>query len=419
MDTYRDIIILVVLILLSGFFSASETALTSFKTTDLEDVEKSNKKTAHLLKKWLKSPNEILTGMLLGNNIVNILGSSIATALAINVMGNSPRSLAIVTAVMTVLILIFGEITPKIMAKNNAKYFSKLVIAPIYYFGVLMKPLVKILMWTSILIGRILGVEVKTENIMFTEEDLISFVNVGEAEGIIEEEEKEMIHSIVGLGETNAKEIMTPRTSMFAVEGNKTLDDIWEEMIEAGFSRIPVYEETIDNIIGVLYTKDVLKYLKSNSTNTQVKELLREVYYVPETKSIIEILQEFKSKKVHIALVLDEYGGIGGVLTIEDLLEEIVGEIRDEFDHEEEETIKEIEFNRYEVDAMLDIETINKNLAIELPISEDYESLGGLLMSELGKIPSIGDIVQFEDVKLIVLEVEKMRVSKVEIQRED
>lgn len=419
MDTYRDIIILVVLILLSGFFSASETALTSFKTTDLEDVEKSNKKTAHLLKKWLKSPNEILTGMLLGNNIVNILGSSIATALAISIMGNSPRSLAIVTGVMTVLILIFGEITPKIMAKNNARYFSKVVIGPIYYFGVLMKPLVKILMWTSILIGRILGVEVKTENIMFTEEDLISFVNVGEAEGIIEEEEKEMIHSIVGLGETSAKEIMTPRTSMFAVEGNKTLDDIWDEMIDAGFSRIPVYEETIDNIIGVLYTKDVLNYLKANSTNTQVKELVREAYYVPETKSIIEILQEFKSKKVHIALVLDEYGGIGGVLTIEDLLEEIVGEIRDEFDHEEEETIKEIDDNRYEVDAMLDIETINKNLSIELPISEDYESLGGLLMSELGKIPSIGDVVEFEDVKLVVIQVEKMRVSKVEIQREE
>ena len=417
MDTYRDIIILVVLILLSGFFSASETALTSFKATDLEDIEKSSKKTAQLLKKWLKSPNEILTGMLLGNNIVNILGSSIATALAINTLGNSPRSLAIVTAVMTVLILIFGEITPKIMAKNNSKWFSKLVIGPIYYFGVLMKPIVKVLMWTSILIGRILGVEVKTENIMFTEEDLISFVNVGEAEGIIEEEEKEMIHSIVGLGETSAKEIMTPRTSMFAVEGNKTLDDIWEEMIEAGFSRIPVYEETIDNIIGVLYTKDVLNYLKKHSTDTQVKELVREAYYVPETKSIIEILQEFKSKKVHIALVLDEYGGIGGILTIEDLLEEIVGEIRDEFDNEEEESIREIDDNRYEVDAMLDIETINKNLNINLPISEDYESLGGLIMSELGKIPAIGDVVEFEDVKLIVVEVEKMRVSKVEIQR--
>ena len=417
MDTYRDIIILVVLILLSGFFSASETALTSFKTTDLEDIEKSNKKTAHLLKKWLKSPNEILTGMLLGNNIVNILGSSIATALAINIMGNSPRSLAIVTGIMTVLILIFGEITPKIMAKNNSRGFSKLVIAPMYYFGVIMKPIVKVLMWTSILIGRILGVEVKTENIMFTEEDLISFVNVGEAEGIIEEEEKEMIHSIVGLGETNAKEIMTPRTSMFAVEGNKTLDDIWDEMIEAGFSRIPVYEDTIDNIIGVLYTKDVLNYLKEHSTDTQIKELVREAYFVPETKSIIEILQEFKSKKVHIALVLDEYGGIGGILTIEDLLEEIVGEIRDEFDNEEEESIKEIDDNRYEVDAMLDIETINKNLNIDLPISEDYESLGGLIMSELGKIPAIGDIVDFQNVRLVVVEVEKMRVSKVEIQR--
>ena len=252
---------------------------------------------------------------------------------------------------------------------------------------------------------------------MFTEEDLISFVNVGEAEGIIEEEEKEMIHSIVGLGETNAKEIMTPRTSMFAVEGNKTLDDIWDEMIEAGFSRIPVYEDTIDNIIGVLYTKDVLNYLKEHSTDTQIKELVREAYFVPETKSIIEILQEFKSKKVHIALVLDEYGGIGGILTIEDLLEEIVGEIRDEFDNEEEESIKEIDDNRYEVDAMLDIETINKNLNIDLPISEDYESLGGLIMSELGKIPAIGDIVDFQNVRLVVVEVEKMRVSKVEIQR--
>ena len=417
MDTYSDIIILVVLILLSGFFSASETALTSFKTTDLEDIEKTNKKTAHLLKKWLKSPNEILTGMLLGNNIVNILGSSIATALAINSMGNSPRSLAIVTGIMTILILIFGEITPKIMAKNNSKWFSKIVIGPMYYFGLLMKPVVKILMWTSILIGRILGVEVKTENMMFTEEDLISFVNVGEAEGIIEEEEKEMIHSIVGLGETNAKEIMTPRTSMFAVEGSKTLDDIWEEMIEVGFSRIPVYEETIDNIIGVLYTKDVLNYLKGHTTETQVKDLVREAYFVPETKTIIEILKEFKSKKVHIALVLDEYGGIGGVVTIEDLLEEIVGEIRDEFDNEEEESIIEIDENRYEIDAMLDIETINKSLNIELPTSDDYESLGGLMMSELGKIPSIGDIVEFEDVKLIVVEVEKMRVSKVEIER--
>lgn len=417
MDTYSDIIILIVLILFSGFFSASETALTSFKTSDLEDIEKENKKTAGLLKCWLKNPNEILTGMLLGNNIVNILASSIATALTINFIGNSSKSLLITTVIMTVLILIFGEITPKIMAKNNSKKFSKLAIRPIYYFGLLMKPIVKLLMWASMITGRIFGVEVKNTNMMLTEEDLISFVNVGKAEGIIEEEEQEMIHSIVGLGEINAKEIMTPRTSMFAVEGTKTLDDIWEHMIEVGFSRIPVYEGTIDNIIGVLYIKDVLSYLKGHSTNIQVKELVREAYYVPETKSIIEILKEFKSKKVHIALVLDEYGGIGGIVTIEDLLEEIVGEIRDEFDNEEEETIKELEENQYEIDAMLDIETINKALDILLPLSEDYESLGGLMMSELGKIPEIGDVVRFQNMKLVVTKIDKKRVSKVEIQR--
>lgn len=415
MDTYRDIIILSILIILSGFFSASETALTSFKSTDL-DSEDEGKKISTLLKKWLKNPNEILTGLLLGNNIVNILASSIATAIAINFWGNSSKSLFIVTTIMTIVILIFGEITPKIMAKNNAKLFSKIVITPIYMLTVVFKPIIKILMGISMLIGRVLGVEVKKDNIMITEEDLISFVNVGKAEGIIEEEEQEMIHSIVGLGETTAKEIMTPRTSLFAVEGTKTLDEIWQEMMEAGFSRIPVYEGTIDNVIGVLYIKDILKYTKEHTTDIQVKELVRGAYYVPETKSIIKILEEFKKEKVHIAFVLDEYGGVCGVLTIEDLLEEIVGEIRDEFDTEDEE-IKEIEAGKYEIDAMLDVESVNKELGLNLPLSEDYDSLGGLLMAKLEKIPIVGDCVEIDEIKLIVTKVERRRVSKVVIER--
>lgn len=415
MDTYRDIIILSILIILSGFFSASETALTSFKSTDL-DSEDEGKKISTLLKKWLKNPNEILTGLLLGNNIVNILASSIATAIAINFWGNSSKSLFIVTTIMTIVILIFGEITPKIMAKNNAKLFSKIVITPIYMLTVVFKPVIKILIGISMLIGRVLGVEVKKENIMITEEDLISFLNVGKAEGIIEEEEEEMIHSIVGLGETTAKEIMTPRTSLFAVEGTKTLDEIWEEMMEAGFSRIPVYDGTIDNVIGVLYIKDILKYAKEHTTDIQVKELVREAYCVPETKSIIKILEEFKKEKVHIAFVLDEYGGVCGVLTIEDLLEEIVGEIRDEFDTEDEE-IKEIEVGKYEIDAILDVESVNKELGLNLPLSEDYDSLGGLLMAKLEKIPIVGDYVVLDGIKLIVTKVERRRVSKVVIER--
>lgn len=418
MDTYQNILLLVLLIVLSGFFSASETALTSFRSIHLEKFEDGrNCKKVELLKKWLKDPNEMLTGLLVGNNIVNILASSIATVVTINIMGGtSSSSIAIATIGMTIIILIFGEITPKIIAKNQSVKIAGMVITLIYYFSAILKPIIKILMFISKFIGRLMGIEIRNEGLMITEEDIISFVNVGEAEGIIEEEEKEMIHSIVGFSETTAKEVMTPRTSMLAFEGNDTLDEVWDEIIENGFSRIPIYEETIDNIIGVFYVKDVLSIIKNGETNVPIKNFVRPGYFVPETKSITEILQDFRSMKVHIALVLDEYGGIVGLVTIEDLIEEITGEIRDEFDTEEEEFIHKIDENKYEVDGMIDIETLDKELNIRLPESEDYESLGGLIVTELGRVAVVNDEIIVEDVKLKVLEVEKMRVAKVLIE---
>ena len=419
MDTYQNVVLLVFLILLSGFFSASETALTAFRSIHLEKLEdgKHNKQ-VNLLKKWLKNPNEMLTGLLLGNNIVNILASSIATIVTIQFMGTSSKSVAVATIGMTVVILVFGEITPKIIAKNHSLKIAGVVIVIVYWFSFFTKPLIKILIWISKFIGRLLGIELEDETLMITEEDIISFVNVGEAEGIIEEDEKEMIHSIVGFGETSAKEVMTPRTAMLAFEGNKTIDDIWYEMVDNGFSRIPVYEDTIDNILGVLYIKDIMNSIKDGNTNVPIKNFIRPGYFVPETKSIIEILKEFKALKVHIALVLDEYGGIVGLLTIEDLIEEIVGEIRDEFDTEEEEFITQIDENSYEVDAMIDIETLDKELCLNLPESDDYESLGGLIVTELGRLATIGDELKFNGVKLKVLEINKMRVSKVLIEKE-
>ncbi|AVQ32506.1 MULTISPECIES: hemolysin family protein [Fusobacterium] len=419
MDTYQNVVLLVFLILLSGFFSASETALTAFRSIHLEKLEdgKHNKQ-VNLLKKWLKNPNEMLTGLLLGNNIVNILASSIATIVTIQFMGTSSKSVAVATIGMTVVILVFGEITPKIIAKNHSLKIAGVVIVIVYWFSFFTKPLIKILIWISKFIGRLLGIELEDETLMITEEDIISFVNVGEAEGVIEEDEKEMIHSIVGFGETSAKEVMTPRTAMLAFEGNKTIDDIWYEMVDNGFSRIPVYEDTIDNILGVLYIKDIMNCIKDGNTNVPIKNFIRPGYFVPETKSIIEILKEFKALKVHIALVLDEYGGIVGLLTIEDLIEEIVGEIRDEFDTEEEEFITQIDENSYEVDAMIDIETLDKELCLNLPESDDYESLGGLIVTELGRLATIGDELKFNGVKLKVLEINKMRVSKVLIEKE-
>lgn len=418
MDTYQNVVLLVFLILLSGFFSASETALTAFRSIHLEKLEDGkHDKQVNLLKKWLKNPNEMLTGLLLGNNIVNILASSIATIVTIQFMGTSSKSVAVATIGMTVVILVFGEITPKIIAKNHSLKIAGVVIVIVYWFSFFTKPLIKILIWISKFIGRLLGIELEDETLMITEEDIISFVNVGEAEGIIEEDEKEMIHSIVGFGETSAKEVMTPRTAMLAFEGNKTIDDIWHEMVDNGFSRIPVYEDTIDNILGVLYIKDIMNCIKDGNTNVPIKNFIRPGYFVPETKSIIEILKEFKALKVHIAMVLDEYGGIVGLLTIEDLIEEIVGEIRDEFDTEEEEFITQIDENSYEVDAMIDIETLDKELCLNLPESDDYESLGGLIVTELGRLATIGDELKFNGVKLKVLEINKMRVSRVLIEK--
>ncbi len=518
MDTYHYLFLLVILILLSGLFSASETALTSFRSIHLEEISEKNPKKGELLKYWLKKPNEMLTALLLGNNIVNILATSLATAFITSWlndrgMGNSQNmSVFISTIVMTVVILIFGEITPKVIAKNNSTEISKSVIVPIYCLTKLTTPVIWILVMTVVIlifgeitpkviaknnsteisksvivpiycltklttpviwiltliskfIGRIIGVDIKDEAIMITEQDILSYVNVGEAEGVIEAEEKDMIESMVTFGETCAREVMTPRTSVFAIEGNKSINDVWKDIVEQGYSRIPVYKDGMDEIIGILYIKDLLNAVKEGKCDMPVKEFMRKAYFVPETKSIIKILEDFKTQKVHMAIVIDEYGGtVGvvtiedlieeifgeiretksiikiledfktqkvhmaivideyggtvGVVTIEDLIEEIFGEIRDEYDKEEEEAIKEKGPNTYEVDAMLDIETINKELDIELPESEDYESLGGLIMNELGEIAKAGDIVKISGVELKVLEIQKMRISKVQIKKE-
>ena len=407
-------LILVILILLSGFFSAAEAALSAYRSNYLEklDEEKHPKKYA-VMKKWLKDPNAMLTGIVIGNNVVNILASSIATIVIVNYFGNKGSSVALATAIMTILILIFGEISPKLMARNNSAKIAEAVSVIIYVLSIILTPVVYCLIFISRFVGRILGVNMTSPQLMITEEDIISFVNVGNAEGIIEEDEKEMIHSIVTLGETSAKEVMTPRTSMLAFEGAKTINEVWDEIVDNGFSRIPIYEETIDNIIGILYVKDLMEHIKNNELDLPIKQFIRSAYFVPETTSIIEILKEFRGLKVHIAMVLDEYGGVVGLVTIEDLIEEIVGEIRDEYDDEEESFYKKIADNEYEVDAMTDIETINKDLELNLPISEDYESLGGLIVTTTGKICEVGDEVQIDNVYLKVLEVDKMRVSKV------
>lgn len=408
------VILLIILVTMSAFFSASETALTAFNRSKLKAIAEKNQRKADLLKGWLKKPNEILTALLIGNNIVNILASSIATMVAISILGNNSRAIAISTGAMTILLLIFGEITPKVVAKAYSTHISNAVIKLVYMLSKLFLPISKILMVVSKLIARMFGVKIDEIAFLITEEEIKSVVSVGEEEGVIEEEEKKMIHSIFEFTDTTVKEIMIPRTTVFAVEASKTLEEIWDVITGNGYSRIPVYEEGIDNIIGVFYIKDIFNVIRDGKLNMQVKSFIREAYFVPETKALVEMLEEFKKKHIHMAIVLDEYGGTSGIITIEDLIEEIVGDINDEFDIEHDEEIKKVADNKYIIDAMLDVEFLNEELSIDLPVSEDYDSLGGYIYSVLGRVPLEKDTITHDNgkVEIRVLEVDNRRIVK-------
>ncbi|MBP6407401.1 MAG: HlyC/CorC family transporter [Fusobacteriaceae bacterium] len=414
METYSLVILLIILVTMSAFFSASETALTAFNRSKLKAIAEKNQRKADLLKGWLKKPNEILTALLIGNNIVNILASSIATMVAISILGNNSRAIAISTGAMTILLLIFGEITPKVVAKAYSTHISNAVIKLVYMLSKLFLPISKILMVVSKLIARMFGVKIDEIAFLITEEEIKSVVSVGEEEGVIEEEEKKMIHSIFEFTDTTVKEIMIPRTTVFAVEASKTLEEIWDVITGNGYSRIPVYEEGIDNIIGVFYIKDIFNVIRDGKLNMQVKSFIREAYFVPETKALVEMLEEFKKKHIHMAIVLDEYGGTSGIITIEDLIEEIVGDINDEFDIEHDEEIKKVADNKYIIDAMLDVEFLNEELSIDLPVSEDYDSLGGYIYSVLGRVPLEKDTITHDNgkVEIRVLEVDNRRIVK-------
>lgn len=415
METYGLVILLLVLVGLSAFFSASETALTAFNRSKLKEVSDKSKAKGELLKFWLKKPNEILTALLIGNNIVNILSSSIATMVAISILGNNPKAIGLATAIMTVVLLICGEITPKVIAKAYSTKISEAVIKFVFFLSKVLLPVSILLMSISKVIVKIFGTDLNNIGLIITEEEIKSVVSVGEEEGVIEEEEKKMIHSIFEFTDTTVKEIMIPRTTVYAVEASKTLNEVWEEMIGNGYSRIPVYEEKIDNIIGVLYLKDIFNVIRERQLDKAVKYLIREAYFVPETKPLFEMLEEFKKNQIHMAIVLDEYGGTSGIITIEDLIEEIVGDINDEFDGEHDEEIRKVADNKYIIDAMLSIDQINEEIGLNIPVSEDYDSLGGYIYSALGRVPLEKDVINDEEdeIELRVLEVDNRRVVKV------
>ena len=403
-----QIISLVILIALSSFFSMSETALMSLSRIRLRHMMEADVPGAELVEKLTKDPNRLLGTILIGNSVANIGASAMATVLATNIFGNS--GVGIATGIITVLVLIFGEITPKSIAKQKSEAVALRVAIPIEFIVIIFKPLVYIFTAISSLFIRILGGDPNEARSFITHEELKTMVGVSEEEGVLENAEKEMIFNVFEFADLQVKDIMVQRVDIVSVDKEASYDEVMDVIKNEQFSRIPVYNQTIDNIIGVLNIKD-LATIENLREDFNISKYIRDQFYTFEFKKIVELFKEMKKTRNHIAIVLDEYGGTVGLVTIEDLVEEIVGEIEDEYD-EEKNPVEVIKENEYVVEGSLRLHDISDLIGINID-SEEFDSVGGLMIGDLGRIPEEQEEVTVNNIKFIAEEIEKNRIKKV------
>ena len=405
-------IALLVLLGGSAFFSSSETALFKLSKHRVQQLIEQEKKNASSVKKLKDNPNKMLITILIGNNLVNIAASSIATKLAIDLFGNV--GVGIATGIMTFLILLFGEITPKSYAVENSVKHSLTVAKPIIILSKILYPVIKILNFLSKIVYKISGANLAQTKPYITEDEIKSMVKIGEKEGVVEKDEKEMIQSIFKFSDTIVKEEMVPRVDMISLPIDSEIDKALKVAEESGYSRIPVYKNKMDNIKGILYTKDLLMALRQNDEKSiDLKDLIRSPIFVPETKKIDELLKVLQRERTHMAIVIDEFGGVEGLITLEDVLEEIVGEIFDEYD-EGVEPIEEIQDGEYLVDARMNVDDVNENLNINIP-EKEYETISGFILSQLGRTAEEGDKIEYGNLSIIIESVKDHKILKVQI----
>ena len=393
--------ILLILIILSGFFSSAETALFSISKTKALHMAKDGKKTSHLIRKLKADPHTLLSTILIGNNLVNVGSAALATTIAIRSFPNF--AVGVATGVMTFLLLVFGEVFPKSIATRNNLLIARMAIFPVYWLSLLFYPVIKFLNFIPWLTGRI-----KKPNTL-TEEELITFVEVVEEEGKIKEEEKELIHNIFEFDDTSAYEIMTPRADMFVVDADAPLDT--KQIIDSGFSRIPVIEGSIDQIIGILHIKDLFMHMATGDANINARDIMRTPYFIPENKKLDTLLQQFKKTKNHMAIVVDEHGGVSGLISLEDALEELVGEIEDETDKDEQHIVS-LKKDAWIILGKSDIEDVNEATGMNIPDTTDYDTFSGYILDTIGKIPEEKEEFTIGDYTIIVESMEGNRISK-------
>ena len=406
-----QLVVLIILLALSAFFSSAETALTTVNRLRVRTLVDDGDPRAIILSKVIDDPGKLLSAILIGNNIVNIAASSIATLLATEFFGSAGAGIA--TGVMTLLVLIFGEVTPKTMASLKAEKIALSYAKIVYGLMFVFTPLIFILDLLSGGLLRLFGIDPDKRDDSVTEEDLRTIVEAGHEDGVLETEEHKMINNVFDFGDHQAKDIMVPRVDMCFLKLDATYEDFMELYKEEKFTRIPVYEETRDNVIGILNVKDLLLYDRTQEFH--VRDFLREAYYTYEFKNTSELMMEMRKDSISIAIVLDEYGATAGLVTLEDLLEEIVGDIRDEFDEAEAEEVQQLGEREYLVEGSCKLEDLNDMIGLGIE-SEDYDSIGGIVIDALQHLPSEGEDVTLENgTRLVVEKVDKNRIEKVHI----
>ena len=407
-NTLMKLVVLIVLIALSAFFSASETALTSLSKIRIRQMVDENISRAKIIEKLIEDPGKMLSSILVGNNVVNIASSALATSIAINQFGQ--KGVGIATAIMTILVLIFGEITPKSLATRNPEKVSLGVAKYIQFLTIMLSPIAIIFTHITNMILKLFGIKIDKVKHFITEEELKTMLDVSHEEGVLEIEERNMINNVFEFGDSQVKDVMVPRTDMVAIEVTSTYDEIVNIFKEEQFSRIPVYKESIDNIIGILHIKN-LAFVDREGFD--IYKVMREPYFTYEFKKTAELFDEMRKNRESLTIVLDEYGGTAGIVTMEDLVEEIVGEIEDEYD-EDDIGIQVIKEDEYIIDGNVKIDVVNEMIGTEIE-SEDFDSIGGFVIGEMGRFPEEGEVLEVGNVKFIIEDIDRNRIKKMKV----
>lgn len=421
-DLILGFIVIVACLTLSAFFSATETALISLSSLKTKHLRENSGPLGHVLDLWLHSPHKVLIAVLVGNNLVNIFAAVYADKLVLHVAGQS--HLMLVTVVMTVVIVLFSEIVPKSFAKTHATSLAipLLNVFRIFYWA--LYPFTSFASNLTQIATSALGPKDAKASPPITEEELEFFINVGEEEGVLPEQKHEMLSGIFELGDTVVREIMVHRIDMTALSANVKVIDAVDIYRDTGLSRIPIYEDRIDNVVGIVHAKDVLFFLKKHRDeplrlDTPLSEIKREAMFVPESKPVDMLFQELRRQRQHMAIVLDEYGGTSGLVTMEDIFEEIVGEVRDEFDNEEDAIRPTQVANQYLVECKIHIDDfcdffdLKPEDIVERDQTNEFDTLGGFVIHHFGQIPRLGDRLNIKRVTIEIIEVSKRRVRRV------